>query len=217
MYKTILFDFDGTLLDTHDLIIKGLNRVSLQSRGIPFGAQEHSQVLGKPLEEQMRLLCPSDHEALTEEFQQWYLENHDHYAKPYDDIEDMLQMLRSEGYKLGIVTNNSRQGLQLGLDFLGLEHYFDILITRDDVAECKPSPLGIQAALTALRTSPAECMYVGDSAGDILAARAAGVTAVLVAWTSMALEQIWMLAPAEIIESPYEIPFLLNLLNTEIA
>lgn len=217
MFKAILFDFDGTLLNTHDLIIKGLNRVSLKSRGIPFGTSEHNQILGKPLEEQMRILCPSNQVALTEEFQIWYRENHDHYAKPYEDIEDMLQMLQSEGYRLGIVTNNSRPGLQLGLDFLGLEHYFDILITRDDVPECKPSPLGIQKALAQLRMTPGECIYVGDSAGDILAAQAAGVMAVLVAWTAMTLEQVRVLSPDKIIESPYEIPFLLSLLNTEIA
>ncbi len=217
MFKAVLFDFDGTLLDTHDLIIKGFNHISLATRGIPFEAHEHLGMLGKPLGEQLRLICHSDEHVLVEDFQSWYRENHNHHARPYEDIEDMLYLLKAEGYRLGIVTNNSRQGLQLGLDLLGLESLFDVIITRDDVSECKPSPKGIHKALDLLNIRPDDCMFIGDSIADILAARAAGVMPVLVGWTALTLEQIRLLAPAELIESPYEIPFLLNLLNTEIA
>lgn len=217
MFKAVLFDFDGTLLDTHGLIIAGFNHISLATRGIPFDVQEHLGMLGKPLGDQLRMICHSEEECYVEDFQKWYRENHDHHARPYEDVEEMLHLLRAEGYKLGIVTNNSRQGLQLGLDLLGLESLFDVIITRDDVSECKPSPEGIHKALDFLNIRPEDGMYIGDSTGDILAARAAGVIPVLVGWTSLTLEQIRILAPAELIESPYEIPFLLSLLNTEIA
>lgn len=217
MYKAVLFDFDGTLLDTHKLIIAGLNLISLKNRGVGFDDQEHGRVLGKPLEEQIRMLCSLNVRENTAEFIRWYGENHDIYAKPYDDVDEMLLMLKAEGYKLGIVTNNSRQGMNPGLALLGLEDLFDVIVTRDDVKACKPSPEGIQKALGALGVVPDECIYVGDSAGDMAAARGAGVMPVLVAWTTMTLEQIRVAAPAELIESPYEIPFLLSLMNAETA
>lgn len=217
MYKAVLFDFDGTLINTHDLIIKGFNRVSINSSGVPFDIHEHIAMLGKPLEDQLRMLCPAGTAGVIEDFQDWYRENHDHHARPFEDVEEMLHLLKSEGYKLGIVTNNSWQGLQLGLDLLGLESLFDVIITKDDVSECKPSPEGILKALHVLNVSTENCMYIGDSINDILAARAADVMAVLVGWTALTHEQVRTLAPALLIESPYEIPFLLSLLNTEIA
>lgn len=217
MLDTVLFDFDGTLIDTHTLIVEGLNYISTKYRGLPFSPQEHEKMLGKPLGTQLEMICPDQVESSMVEFQGWYRENHDHHARPFEDIYDMLHLLRAEGYRVGIVTNNSRQGLQLGLDLLGLESLFDVIVTRDDVSECKPSPEGIQKALNFLNTLPGGCMYVGDSVGDIQAARAAGVMPVMVSWTTLSLEEIRCLAPEELIESPYEIPFLLNLINTEIA
>lgn len=217
MLTTVLFDFDGTLIDTHNLIIEGFNYISMKYRGMPFGANEHLSMLGKPLDAQLRMICPTGANAYITDFQQWYRDHHDHHARPYDDVHDMLHLLKSEGYRLGIVTNNSRQGLQLGLDLLGLESLFDVIVTRDDVSECKPSPEGMYKALHRLNVRSAETMFVGDSAGDIIAARTAGVMPVLVGWTTLSLEQIHLLAPAELIESPYEIPFLLSLINAEIA
>lgn len=216
-FTTVLFDFDGTLLDTHQLIVRGLDRVSRMSRGTPFSDEDHGRILGKPLDEQMRMLCPRDTDFYTTLFQRWYRQNHDRFAKAYPDIEEMLKLLRAEGYRTGIVTNNSRAGLQLGLDLLGYEHYFDVIVTRDDVAACKPSPEGILKALAQLGTQPHEAIYVGDSGGDMLAARAAGVLPVLVGWTALSLEEVRQLNPAEIIESAYEVPFLMNILNTESA
>jgi len=175
MYKTVLFDFDGTLIDTHNLIIQGLNRISMKSRGIPFSEEDHASILGKTLDIQMQMLSPDNWEYHVSDFQNWYRLNHDFYANPYENIEDMLQMLRADGYQLGIVTNNSWEGLQMGLDFLEIHEYFDCIITREDVQESKPSPEGILKALSLLSTPPESCMFIGDSAGDILAARAAGV------------------------------------------
>lgn len=217
MYKAVLFDFDGTLLDTHILILKGLNHVSMSSRGIPFSKEEHLQILGRPLNEQIKSICPGNVNYWTSSFQSWYRKNHNEHACPYDDIVETLHLLRSEGLRLGIVTNNSRKALQLGLDLLGIESLFEIIITRDDVHECKPSPEGILQALKSMHVHPESCVYVGDSSGDIHAARAAGVMPVLVGWTTLTLDQIHALSPIEFVQSPYEIPILINLLNTDIA
>lgn len=217
MMKAVLFDFDGTLIDTHSLNLQGLNHVSLESRGIPFDDCQFAEAIGKPLDSFIQSFCPNDSKRVTESFQNWYRKHHNHYARPYEDVEDMLFILKSEGYQIGIVTNNSRLGLMMGLDLLGLESFFDVIITRDDVTECKPSPEGILKALKELHLSADACMFVGDTEIDIQAARAANVMPVLVGWTTLTLEQTRVLAPAELIESPYEIPFLLNLLNAEIA
>lgn len=211
MIKAILFDFDGTLINTHDLIIEGFNQLSQKYRGRAFGADEHNKILGKPLEVQVRHLCPFDYEEALASFKSWYQANHDHHAKGYKDIEDTLQLMKDEGYRLGIVTNNSRIGMQSGLNLLGLEHYFEVIITRDDVSACKPSPEGIHKALESLKINSSEAFYVGDSLADIHAARAAGVHPLLVGWTSLTHEQIRSISPIDLIESPFDIPLMLSL------
>lgn len=210
MIKTVLFDFDGTLINTHDLIIEGFNQLSLKYRGHAFSVEEHIKILGKPLDFQIRLICPFDFDNALVQFKKWYAMNHDLHARGYEDVEDTLKLLKEEGYKLGIVTNNSREGMQSGLNLLGLEHYFDVIITRDDVTACKPSPEGILKALDRLEMSVNECIYVGDSLADIHAARAAGVQPLLVGWTALTHEQIRSVSPIDLIESPYEIPLLIS-------
>lgn len=217
MFKTVLFDFDGTLINTHDLIIEGFNHISRLYNGRAFDESDHIKMLGKPLEQQIRLICPFEVPEATEAFKAWYAKNHDAHACGYEAVEDVLKVLRSEGYQLGIVTNNSQQGMQSGLDLLGLEKYFDVIITRDDVSECKPSPEGIQKALHMLKTAPQDCIYVGDSMADIYAARSAGVLPVLVGWTALTHDQIRSLSPVDLIESPFEILLMMQIGNEKVG
>ncbi len=217
MKKAILFDFDGTLINTHDLIIEGFNQLSQKYRGTTFSAKDHVSILGKPLDQQIRHICPFHFDEAIESFKQWYAVNHDLHAKGYEEIEDVLLILKSDGYRLGIVTNNSQQGMSVGLKLLGFEKYFEVIITRDEVSECKPSPEGILKALSYLDVCPNECLYVGDSSADILAARAAGVTPILVGWTALSHEQIRALSPVDLIESPYEILLMLSLSNEKVS
>lgn len=202
MLRAVLFDFDGTLIDTHQLNILGLNRLSVAGRGRPFSAGELEAALGKPLSFYLQMIRPDLHDTLARVFRMWYVNHHDLYAAPYEGVQAMIARLRACGLKTGIVTNNSRQGLQMGLSLLGLENAFDITITRDDVDRCKPSPDGILLALKALSVSPEAALYVGDSLVDLEAASAAGVLSALVGWTTLTREQRQSHEPCLMLETP---------------
>lgn len=217
MYKTILFDFDGTLINTHDLIVKGLNEVSLLSRGIAFTHEEHDIIVGKPLETQLDYLTYGNGQRYIAPFQKWYRQNHDLYVRPYEEMEELLESLKYEGYKMGIVTNNSRQCLEMGLRYLGLNEFFETIVTRDDVKETKPHPQGIIKALKNLNSSPQETLFIGDSSADMMAAHYAGVAPVMVGWTTLSLEKRQQYHPMEVVETPWEIAYLLTLLKAESA
>lgn len=217
MYRAILFDFDGTIIDTHDLILRGMNHVSLQARGIPVSEHEYQSLLGSPLDMQMEMIAPYAKASFTEIFQRWYAVNHDLYAKPCDEMVHMLRLLKAEGYKMGVVTNNSRSCLEMGLRLLGLEDVFECVVTRDDVLDTKPSPEGIFKALRKLHAAPEEALFVGDSAADMMAAHNAEVLPIMVGWTTMSRTRAEELGPSEIIAHAYELLYLLTLLNTESA
>lgn len=204
MEKAIIFDFDGTLIDTNELIFRAFDYVAKKSGSSEFTWEDHSRILGKPLGTQLDIVCNDSSYEMLQDFRKWYAENHDLYAKPVKNVEFILSELRSEGYKIGLVTNNSREGLGLGLNLLKIEDMFDVIVTKDEVVTSKPSPEGIFKAMKHLNVEPHQCAYIGDSTGDILAARAAGIGNALVSWTTLTDEQIESLGSVSIIESPHQ-------------
>lgn len=114
-----------------------------------------------------------------------------HNTPLHDDLElcagmgDVLATLKAEGRRLGIVTSKRRHTTQLALDRLGIEPYFEAIVTSDETTTHKPSPEPVLLALSRLGALPGDAAYVGDSPYDVGSARAAGVFAVAVGWGGM--------------------------------
>lgn len=210
MIKAIIFDFDGTLIDTNALIKKALNIFSLKYKQGPLEDEIFNELTGKPLEYQMAHFDTDRIPELVEEFKEWYLVNHDQWAKPFDGILSLLSELRSQNYLLGIVTNNSCQGLDLGLKHMHLDNFFDVKITKDHVKESKPSPEGLMLALEKLKLSSSEVLFIGDTKHDILAARRGKILAGLVGWHQTPIS----IMPDFILHEPYDLLEILEELNT---
>lgn len=214
MKTTLIFDFDGTLINTHSLIVRGLDHFSLMHRGISIPTNVHESILGKPLDFQLQVATGFCNDALLEEFKTWYATRHDLLATPFPGVTELIHYLKANHYKLAIVTNNSRECLNMGLKLLGLENQFDITIAYEDVQNRKPDPEGLHLAMSRLNVTPENCYFVGDSESDLGAGQQAGIDTLLVGWTFQNRQQLLQYSPAYVIEHPLEIAEILLLLST---
>jgi pyrophosphatase PpaX len=188
--KTMLFDLDGTIIDTNELIIRSFIE-SLQ--GITpegFGREHIIPSMGQPLTDQMKLFSGlEDVTHLVAAYREINLRLHDEYVKAFDHVNDVIARLHGEGIQIGIVTTKVRITTERGLKYVGLYDYVDAIITIDDVVNPKPHAEPVSKAIGLLGADPASTMMVGDSTVDIQSAIAAGAIAVGVAW-SLKGEQI---------------------------
>lgn len=203
--KYILFDFDGTLIDSNEAVISTLNLTAIKHRGTPFTDAELNEILGKPIEEQVKILSEEEVDDLTDFYRIEYRKVRDHLTKAYEGVEEMLIKLKELGLKIGIVSNKGRSGIDHGLDMFQMAEWIDISISKNDVTIPKPDPEGIFAALEGLggsRTEVDKTIFVGDSVHDIESGKRAGCKTILVGWTLLPLETFKETAPDYIAESP---------------
>ncbi|OBZ15378.1 MULTISPECIES: pyrophosphatase PpaX [Bacillales] len=182
--KTMLFDLDGTIIDTNELIIRSFIE-SLQ--GITpegFGREHIIPSMGQPLTDQMKLFSGlEDVTHLVAAYREVNLRLHDEYVKAFDYVNEVIERLHGEGIQIGVVTTKMRLTTERGLKYTGLFDYVDAIVTIDDVVNPKPHPEPVSKAIGLLGADPATTMMVGDSTVDIESAIAAGAIAVGVAWS----------------------------------
>lgn len=190
--EAVLFDLDGTLLDTVGDITVALNRSLDEEMGVgPLPAETVRQLIGKgarvliarALEWAGRRGSDIDVEAVYVAFQKHYADLYRHaqaMASVYDGVRETLGALSTAGFKLGVVTNKNRAIAVDALRHAGLMGFFGVVVGGDTCATRKPDAAPILYACRELRLAPAKTLMVGDSINDVLAARAAGVTIVCV-------------------------------------
>lgn len=205
MKTCVLFDFDGTIINTNTITKKGLDLFSFKARGVALTEAEHQMLMGRPLEDQIRYIDEESAAELTEAFKDWYQEAHATEVSLFEGVAEVLESLRSYGYPMGIVTNNSRETVMHGLRQFGIDHFFDCLVSCDDVLHKKPEPEGLYKAMALMGYPAKHCIFIGDTKNDILAANRAGVISVLVGWTTMSEAEQKALKVDYCIEAPYEI------------
>ncbi|WP_226580505.1 pyrophosphatase PpaX [Halobacillus litoralis] len=181
--RTILFDLDGTLIDTNELIIASFTHTITQYSDRPYDRKEILDFIGPPLVESLRKVNPDKVEEMVETYRKHNIENHDRYVKAYDGVVDTIEALKEKGYRLGIVTTKMRNTVQMGLELTNLDGLFETVITLDDVNNAKPHPEPIVKALDLLNSKASEALMVGDNTHDIEAGQNAGVRTAGVAWT----------------------------------
>jgi len=183
-YDTVLFDLDGTILDTNELIIASFLLALKGTVDESFNREHIIPSMGAPLEDQMKRfsgLEKVDH--LIDAYREVNLRLHDEYVKLFDQVEEVLAGLHSENIKLGVVTTKMRLTTDRGLAFTNIAKYMDTVITIDDVQHAKPHPEPVLKAIEALGADPNRTLMVGDSTMDIESGVNAGVTTVGVAWS----------------------------------
>ena len=205
-YPTVLFDFDGTLIDSGEIILASFRYATktVLEQEIPDEVLA-AAVGGSNIYDQMRAFD----EGRAEELVRVYLEHneplHDELVA-FEGIERLLERLKAEGRKVGIVTAKRRRTVDLAFSILPLERYFDTVVTADQTEHHKPHPEPVLTALERLGSKPEEAAFVGDSPFDMGAGKAAGVFTVAVSWGKIhPVERLLETGADVVVHSPEEL------------
>ena len=194
-FDPILFDLDGTVVDTVVLIRESHRHAVRTVLGRELSDEHLVANVGKPLLEQMHAFSPEHADELYRVYREW---NHAHTAEliaSYDGINGLLDALTGDGRQLGLVTSKSRDAVDLAFRSLDVGRYFDIVVTADDSERHKPDPEPLRLALERLgRTVDGAC-YIGDSPFDIQAGQRAGMVTVAVTWGFFGNEDLAAVRP----------------------
>lgn len=182
--RAAIFDLDGTLTDTLGLVFLSVNAALAPIWGGPRSEEEIRKLFGPTEERLIARATAHGREEAIERFFRCYEDAHDRLAHLFPGVREMLLALAQGGTKIGLVTNKGRRSTEISLRRLQLSALVSAIACGDDVERPKPDPAGILQVASALGTSPQEAIYVGDSPGDMLAARAAGAHAVAAGWSS---------------------------------
>ena len=181
-FNPVLFDLDGTVIDTVALIRESHRHAVSTVLGRDLSDEELVAGVGKPLLEQMRAFSVERAEELHDVYRVWNHANTERLIASYPGILELLEDLRDAGRRMGIVTSKARDAVDLAWRSLPLEEFFDVIITADDGDRHKPNPDPILQALGALGADAGGACYVGDAPFDIRAGNAAGTTTIAVTW-----------------------------------
>lgn len=189
-HHTVLFDLDGTLLDTIGLIVESLRHTLAEH--LDWRPDEAALVhgVGTPLTEQLRVhataagadAAPGHIAEMVATYRAHNLAHHDETVRAFPGAAALLDDLVGRGLRLGIVTSKPHDFAVHGLTCCGLDHYFPVVIGGDDIPRPKPDPMPVHVALEALGADAEGALFVGDSPHDLLAGRRAGVATAAALW-----------------------------------
>jgi pyrophosphatase PpaX len=204
-YDAIVFDLDGTLIDTIPLIVAS-HRHALRT---VLRREETDEVLkagiGKPLLEQMQVFDPDHARELFDAYRVWNHANTAALLGRFEGVDAMLLELAAASIDLGIATSKSRDAVDLALRIQPLPVAFGATVTVDDTERHKPYPEPVLLAIDLLGASPERAVYVGDAPYDLEAAHAAGCDAVAVTWGVASRETLLAAEPHAIADTPAEL------------
>lgn len=182
-YKGILFDLDGTLLDTSGLIIHTFEYAFEKVLNRKISRAEILRYWGVPLADAMQELSPEHWEELLSVYREYNVTKHDELVMPFPDVNQTLHQLTQAGIKCAVVSSKLATVVKQGLRLYNMDEYFVEVIGAEHCTQHKPHPEPVLRGLAALNMGAQECIMVGDTEFDILSAQAAGVRSVAVSWS----------------------------------
>ena len=202
--NTILFDFDGTLVDTKNDVWQGLNYTRKQFGLAPLTAKEVTHVLGPDKAEFLELVYPDSTDKEKDDFlaifQDYYFERCLVSTQFFPGMLDVVKSLN--GMKLAVASNKPKAFIEKILKGLKADHFFSCLISPEDVEQAKPHPEMVLKAMNVLGTTPEKTLLVGDTVKDVLAGKAAGVAVCFAQYGYGSLNGLQDTVPDYIIEQP---------------
>lgn len=205
MIKGVIFDMDGTLIDTNDLVIDCIKETVNKYMGYIPEKDSFNEIIGKPLDVQMNFFSEKHADEMMGYYRNIYLERRDEDTKIFPGVKELLEALHESKIKMAIVSNKGRRGIDHGLEMFDMKDFFELTLSVVDVENKKPHPEAINKVLQIWNMKKEEVLFVGDSHNDILAANNAGVKSVLVGWSILPKEQFKDLKIDCIIDVPMEI------------
>jgi pyrophosphatase PpaX len=184
MRPALLFDLDGTLVDSIELILSSARFAFVGFDGHAPSDEEWRAGIGRPLQAVLREYAPDEAEAerLLGRYREYQLANHDRLMHAYDGIVAALQGFAAAGHPLAVVTSKADWLARRALELVGVNDLFSVLIGCDSTLKHKPDPEPVELALARLGVPAWEALFVGDSPHDVESGRAARVYTVGVTW-----------------------------------
>lgn len=180
---TVLFDFDGTVMDTTDVIIGSWQHTFMTFEGKERPVEEIIKTFGEILAHTMKNVLPDvDTEEAIDTYRSYHRDNFGDRISVFEGMTELLAELKRQNYKTGLVTSRLSGTTWEGLHKYNLADFFDVVVSCDDTDKHKPDPTPVYIALERLVSKPENAIMLGDTKFDILCARNAGVRSVLVGW-----------------------------------
>ena len=208
----VLFDLDGTLIDTIELLLSSARHAfDGWHRGTPT-EEEWIRGIGTPLVEQLRAYTADDTEValLLDRYRSYQREHHDRLTRCYADVPGVVAALAERQHPLAVVTSKATPIANQSLAFVGLDRYFPVVVGFDDTTRHKPDPEPVHHALRRIGVTAEQAVFVGDSPHDIHAGNAAGVTTIAALWGPFDRETLARAEPDHFIECLADLPGLLD-------
>lgn len=212
----VLFDLDGTLIDSIELILNSARHAFRERTGNVPSDGDWLKDLGKPL---TTMFLPyasdaGDVQTLIGKYREYQLANHDRLVRGYELVVETVEELRAAGHPVAIVTSKTVQLARRGLDHVGLGSHFDVIVGCDSCDRHKPDPLPVQVALSHLNYQPSEAAFVGDSVHDMASGNAAGVTTIAALWGPFSREDLTSSNPTHYLQRLAHLPGLIQRIET---
>lgn len=201
-YRAVLFDLDGTLLDSADLIVTSFVETCRTLLGRTFDREETLRSWSWPVRAKFHALAPDRADELTQEYLRRYLEMHDERVRLFPGVPDVLDALSARGYLLGIVTSKRRATAGAAVRAFGLDRWCRAVVVDEDVRRHKPDPEPVALGARLLGVAAADALMVGDSVEDMAAGRGAGAGTAAALWGAQHLDAVLAERPDHRLERP---------------
>ncbi len=208
--QAVIFDLDGTLIDTVDLIRISFRYATETVLGHALPDEITMANVGQPLATQFADMAPEHADELLRVYREFNSAHHDELARAYPGTLDVLRRLQSRGVPMGIVTSKGTESATRGIEHFGLAPFMSAIVTADDVEIHKPDPYPLCVAADRLGVELRYCIYVGDSPHDVQAAISGDAIAVAALWGAFGAEDVLAPGPAFALRSIRELPALLD-------
>lgn len=182
-YKAIIYDIDGTLLNTVDQNMYPLIQIIKEELGEDWTFEQVVPFTANPGMKTLEILGIRDIETV---YARWvrYVNAYGPGAQPYDGIEQLLTFAREHGLKQGIASSKRRRQYGIDMGRCGFDRFMDAAVLCEDTEKHKPDPEPLLLCLRQLGVEPQEALYLGDTRSDMVAARAAGMDFAYASWGS---------------------------------
>lgn len=189
--KCLVFDMDGTLTQTNQLIYDSFNYIAQKYAGRSYSIPEIHAMFGPPEEEALLAIVQPDRmNAVMEDYLEFYQKEHGRLARLFPGIIEILRYTKESGRSLALFTGKGIHTTRITLREFHIEQYFDYVVTGNDVVQRKPSSEGLKNIMNHFHLHPDEVLMIGDAVSDVKAARDAGVRIAAVLWDSYAKDQV---------------------------
>ncbi|HEX3866288.1 MAG TPA: HAD-IA family hydrolase [Gemmatimonadaceae bacterium] len=204
--QAILFDLDGTLLDSIELILRSARYAFEKLKRTPPSDDEWRANVGIPLFTTFRRYADeSEIPTFIAAYREYQLANHDRLTRCYDGAASTISELRRRGHDIAVVTSKSEALAMRGLALVGLARHMDTVVGCDASTRHKPDPEPVRIALRRLDCAPENAIFVGDSVHDVMAGNAAGVRTIAATWGAGRREELEPANPALVLNQIAEL------------